>query len=174
MAEPYIGEIKVFASNFAPRGWAFCDGRLIPIVQNQALFAVLGTTYGGDGVATFALPDLRSRALIHLGQGPGLSSYVEGQMGGVESVALTQGQLPSHTHSMVGTTAAATAPNPGPTVAMAATPTGEPIYGSSTGPVNLSPRAVTAAGSDQPHENVQPSLAISYIIALTGVFPSRN
>jgi microcystin-dependent protein len=174
MAEPFIGEIKVFAGNFAPAGWAFCNGQLMAISQNDALFALLGTTYGGDGQSTFALPNLQGRALIHQGQGPGLSPYVEGQTGGAEAVALIQAQLPSHTHSIVGTTAGATAPNPGPTVAMAATPTGEPIYGSAMGPVNLSPQAVTGAGSDLPHENHQPFLAISYIIALFGVFPSRN
>jgi microcystin-dependent protein len=174
MAEPFIGEIKVFAGNFAPADWAFCDGRLISIAQNSALFSLLGTTYGGDGVQTFALPNLQGRALIHQGQGPGLSTYTGGQTGGAQAITLTQAQLPSHTHSMVGTTAGATAPDPGPSVAMAATPTGEPIYGSATGPVNLSPQAVTAAGADQPHENRQPFLAISYIIALFGVFPSRN
>ena len=174
MAEPFLGEIKVFAGNFAPVGWAFCQGQLLSIAQNTALFSLLGTTYGGDGSQTFALPDLRGRAVIHQGQGPGLSNYVEGEIAGAESVTLDQPQLPSHSHSMVGNTAGATAPDPGPTVAMGATATGEPIYGSVTEPVALSQQAVTLTGSGQPHENRQPFLAISYIIAHQGIFPSRN
>lgn len=174
MAEPFLGEIRVFAGNFAPNGWALCQGQLQAIVQNTALFSLLGTTYGGDGVQTFALPNLQGRALIHMGQGPGLSNYFEGDMGGAETVTLTPPQLPPHDHSMVGDTAGATAPDPGPGVTMAATPTGEPIYASGTVPAALSPQAVTVAGGGQRHENRQPFLAITYIIALAGIFPSRN
>lgn len=174
MAQPFIGEIKVFAGNFAPVGWAMCNGQLISIAENAALFNLLGTTYGGDGTQTFALPNLQGRALVHQGQGPGLSNYVQGQTGGAESVAVAPQQSPSHNHSLVGNTAGATASNPGPTVAMAAMPTGEPIYGSGASPVSLSPQAVTPAGGGQPHENRQPFLAISYLIALEGIFPSQN
>lgn len=174
MANPYVGEIKVFAGNFAPQGWAFCNGQLVAISQNTALFSLLGTTYGGDGQQTFGLPDLRGRALIHQGQGNGLSPYAMGQMGGVEAVTLITQQLPGHTHAMLGSSAAATSPYPNNGVGMGATATGEPIYAPGPGATPLSPQAVTSAGGGLPHDNRQPYLAISYIIALFGIFPTRN
>ena len=174
MANPYTGEIRVFGGNFAPVGWAFCDGSLIAISQNPELFDLIGTTYGGDGTQTFALPDLRGRALIHQGQGNGLSAYNPGETGGVPLVTLTAQQLPSHTHAFLGVGASATSPNPGPSVALAATPTGEPFYSTANAPATLSPQAITPAGGAQPHSNQQPYVVISYIIALFGIFPSQN
>lgn len=174
MANPYYGEIRIFGGNFAPQGWAFCDGSLIAISENVALFDLIGTTYGGDGIQTFALPDLRGRALIHQGQGAGLSPYNPGDKGGVTSVTLTAQQLPSHAHAFMGVAASATSPNPGPSVALATTPTGEPMYATANAPVALSPQAITPAGGAQPHANQQPYVAISYIISLFGVFPSQT
>jgi len=169
MAQPFIGEIRVFAGNFAPVGWAFCEGQLLAIAGNETLFTLIGTTYGGDGQTTFALPDLRGRVVIH--QGPG---YVIGEMDGVETVTLTTAQLPAHNHPVLGTATAATTPNPGPSVAMAATATGESIYdGNTMNQVSLAPSAIGLAGGGQPHDNRQPYLGISYIISLFGIFPSQ-
>jgi microcystin-dependent protein len=173
MAQPYIGEIRVFAGNFAPLGWALCNGQLMAIAENTALFQLLGTTYGGDGVQTFALPNLQGRVLIHQGQAIGLSNYLMGQVGGAESVALSAQQLPVHTHPLVGVAASATAPNPGPNVTLAMSPSGIPIYGTGANTA-LAPQAITAAGSGQAHENRQPYLAITNIIALNGIFPSQD
>jgi microcystin-dependent protein len=173
MAQPYVGEIRVFAGNFAPLGWALCNGQLVAIAENPTLFQLLGTTYGGDGVQTFALPNLQGRALIHQGQSGGLSNYAIGQVGGAESIALGAQQLPAHTHPLVGVAASATAPNPGPNVTLAMSPSGVPIYG--TGPnTSLAPQAITPAGTGQGHENRQPYLAITNIISLFGIFPSQN
>jgi microcystin-dependent protein len=173
MSSPFIGEIRMFAGNFAPRGWAFCDGHLVPISENTALFALLGTTYGGDGQTTFALPDLRSRVPIHQGQAPGLSSYVLGESVGQEQVALTPGQLPAHFHEFVSTAA--------PT---RDTPAGNVLGGSASGPsmfasgttnnVTLNSNASLPAGGNQPHTNIMPYLCTSFIISLFGIFPSRN
>ena len=174
MAEPFLGQILLFGGQFEIRGWAFCDGRLLSIAENSALFALLGTTYGGDGVSTFALPDLRGRAPLHYGptQGPGLSPYVEGQVGGSETVTLTQQELPAHNHAVsVG------ASNGAPS---SSRPIGS-IYASGTmydaaANAGGSLGAVTVAneGSNGAHNNMEPYLAINYIIALEGIFPSRN
>jgi microcystin-dependent protein len=175
MAEPFVGEIRVFAGNFAPAGWAFCDGLLLAIAQFEALFNLIGTTYGGDGQTTFALPDLRGCVVIHQGTESGGNSYVIGEKGGVETVTLTTPELPAHNHGVLGTATAATTPNPGPSVAMAATPTGESIYdGNTLNQVSLATSAITTAGGDQPHDNLQPFVAISYIISLFGIFPSQT
>jgi len=176
MSEPFIGEIKMFAGNFAPRGYAFCNGQLLSIAQNTALFSLLGTTYGGNGQTTFALPDLRGRVPLHAGQGPGLSSYALGQQSGVESVSLLQTQIPAHTHSVNASSA-------GPSPALAS-PTGNVLAAAARGaPPIFSPAApnttmradmIAPTGGSQPHTNIQPILAINFIIALQGIFPSRN
>jgi len=187
MDNPFIGGIVLFAGNFAPRGWAFCDGQLLPINSNQALFSILGTTYGGDGRTTFALPDLRGRAAIHAGTGPGLSTRRLGQRSGTETVVLTETQIPSHTHTAttsggdvsitVGGGKGSTADPNGNYLA----DTGTAIYKSaagtgSLGGVGKTTVAVTNTntGGSQPHNNMQPYLAIHYIIALQGIYPSRS
>jgi len=182
MSEAYLGQITMFAGNFAPKGTAFCNGQILSINQNQALFALLGTQYGGNGTTTFALPDLRSRLTVHQGQGPGLSPYVIGQLGGTETVTLTQSTIPAHTHLFNATTANASA-----TAISAATlpakPTGSSgaFYAVSQGAPNpaLVPQTLAAfscglTGGSQPHSNLMPSLCITFVISLVGVFPSRN
>ncbi|HTV44170.1 MAG TPA: tail fiber protein [Stellaceae bacterium] len=172
MSDPFIGTIRLVAFNFAPVGWALCDGTALLIPSNQVLFALLGTTFGGDGQQTFNLPDLRSRAAIGQGSGPGLSSYVPGQTGGQETVTLTAQQAPAHSHALMAA-ANVTTPNPGPTVALGTPATEVRIYGSGT-PTALSAGSIGAFGGGGAHENRQPYLALNYIIALTGVFPSQN
>ncbi len=167
MAEPFLGSILLFAGNFAPKGWAMCDGQILPISQNTALFSILGTTYGGNGTSNFALPDLRSRVPIGFGQGPGLSPYVEGQTGGVESVILTSGQLPGHQHVQPASNA-----DEGTNRPNGAVPARGGVYAASSDGSALAPTSIV--GSNQAHENVQPYLAMNYIIALQGIFPSRN
>lgn len=171
MAEPFIGEIRMFGGNFAPRGYAFCNGQLLAISQYDALFALIGTTYGGDGTSTFALPDLRGRVPIHQGSGPGLTPRTIGQSFGAESVSLTAGQMAVHNHLQQASTNAVSAGS-GPTAAPG-TATLTAFYGSGS-PVNMAATAVDTAGSGQPHNNVAPFQAISFIIALEGVFPARN
>ncbi len=173
MSQPFIAEVKIFAGNFAPRGWAFCDGQLLAISSNTALFSILGTTYGGDGRTTFALPDLRSRVPIHVGQGPGLSSYRLGEKGGAETVKLTTQQLPAHNHTVrcsrpKGTSIA-------PLGFVPATTPGDQDYGAPSDPAHLmASDMITPTGTDEAHPNRQPYNCVSYIIALVGVFPSRN
>jgi len=174
MSEPFLGEIRMFGGNFAPRGWAFCDGQLLAIAQNTALFSLLGTTYGGDGRTTFGLPDLRGRAPIHEGSGPGLSNYPLGSKGGSETTTLTVQNLPSHNH-----------------VARAAGPAGNSndaignvwaddagvssaTYSSAAATGSMRGDAIGNTGGNQSFSNVQPYLAVSFIIALQGVYPSRN
>lgn len=173
MAEPYIGQVSLFAGTFAPRNYAFCNGALLPIQQYTALFSLLGTTYGGDGRTTFALPDLRGRVPIGAGQGPGLSTRSLGQSGGVETVTLLQGQMPPHTHQLLATTSAGSLP--GPTNAMLATPAqvggSNALYVAGGAPVAML-QTIGIAGGSQPHNNLMPYLVINYIIALVGVFPS--
>lgn len=174
MSESYVGEIRPFAGNFAPLGWALCNGALMPIADNTALFSLIGTTYGGDGINTFALPDLQGRALIHQGTGTGLSTYVMGERVGVENVTLTTAQMPGHTHTFGASNAAGTTATPGPTAVLAGTTAGYPIYDGTATPVALSAQAVTSAGGSLPHDNRQPYLAITYIISLFGIFPSQS
>lgn len=169
MSEPFIGEVKIFSGDFAPRFWAFCDGQLLPIQQNQALFSLLGTTYGGNGTTNFALPNLRERAPMHFGTGPGLSARQLGESGGEAAVTLQASQIPSHNHTLRGAAAASTG-TPSNSVVPGA---GPKVYRSAT---NLTPMSasLTATGGGQAHENRQPYLGLTFIIALQGIFPSRN
>jgi microcystin-dependent protein len=180
MSEPFLGEIKMFGGNFAPRGWAFCDGQLLSIATNTALFSILGTTYGGDGRTTFALPDLRGRVAIHPGHGPGLSSYSLGMKSGVEQVTLTAQQMPSHNHTASGTIQAKNGQpdesNPGGQVPATLTNGAEgyaetPNTQMKAGGVDVT---VNNSGGNLPHTNVQPFQCVSFIIALVGIFPSRS
>ena len=172
MATPFLAQITLFGSNFAPRGWAFCQGQILSIAQNTALFSLLGTTYGGNGQTTFALPDFRGRVPIQQGQGPGLSPYSLGQQGGTETVTLLTTQMPAHTHVMVTNASTNEATDTEPTGQFLATGN----YYTNTSNVQMNANAVQAgiAGGSQPHTNIQPYLAINFIIALEGIFPSRN
>ncbi|MEA2212862.1 MAG: hypothetical protein QOF83_2810 [Solirubrobacteraceae bacterium] len=166
--DQFIGAIFMFGGNFAPRGYAFCDGQQLAISQNTALFSLLGTTYGGNGTTTFALPDLRGRAPIHVGQNPGGSFHTLGESGGTDSVVLTTGQLPAHGHQVnVGTSQTTSSPS-GSIPAQG----GSYTTGFATG--QMAANAIALAGSNQAHPNLQPFLAVSFIIALQGIFPSRN
>lgn len=172
MSNPFVGEIRLFAGNFAPAGWAFCDGSLLSIAQNEVLFTLIGTTYGGDGAQTFALPDLRGRVPLHAGQGPGLSPVVMGQSGGSEAVTLGPAQLPAHSHPLYGSTtaASATAGTSGLPGATASTP----LYGNTPGGPALAPQALASSGGGQAHNNMAPFQAVSYIVSLFGIYPSPN
>lgn len=181
MSNAFLGQISMFGGNFAPRNWAFCNGQLMSIAQNDALFSLIGTTYGGDGVTTFALPDLKSRLPVHFGQGPGLSSYQLGQASGTPNVTLNIGQMPPHNHMLEATTAPATSLKIGQNL-LTGTITGDsnalfywaPQSGQQPAPTPMSPGACSTAGGSMPHENLMPSLCITFIIALQGIFPSRN
>jgi microcystin-dependent protein len=172
MAQPYIGEIRLFAGNFAPSGWAFCHGQLMPISENDQLFVVIGTTYGGDGEETFALPDLRGRVPIHQGLGPGLSSTrILGETGGTESTTLTVNQIPSHTHAMLASSDTGTLPDPGNHVVARSHTANVDMYLEDLPNVNMSSNSISPVGGSQPHENMQPFLAVSFILALFGLYP---
>lgn len=171
-AEPYLGEIMMFAGTFPPQGWADCNGQLLPIAQNTALFSLLGTTYGGNGQTTFALPDLRGRAPIHVGQGPGLASYDLGERAGSETVTLLINEMPAHTHALRVDTSNGTTANP-QNAFLARDPAGTPAYGAGSAG-NLATAAVATVGASQPHENRPPYLTIRFCIALQGIFPPRN
>ena len=179
-SEPFLAEIIMFGGNFAPRGWAYCDGQILSIATNSALFSILGTTYGGDGRTTFGLPDLRGRTAIGPRRGPGLSDYRLGQRGGVESVVLSSGQMPSHTHIATATAhAISTRGNDSdPTGNIMAEKSRTNIYSNAAPDVTMNAASVTVsnanAGSGQGHENRMPYLAINHIIAIVGTFPSRN
>jgi microcystin-dependent protein len=178
MSSPYVGEIRMFAGNFAPAGWMFCDGRLIPISDNETLFNLIGTTYGGDGQETFALPDLRGQVPVHSGTGGG-QTLTLGETGGVESVLLTVNQIPNHTHPLSASAnpADANIATAGSLLASLG-PAGTqspPIYRAYDGTAQVTMNAaITPAGGSQPHDNFQPTLAVSYIISLFGIFPSQN
>lgn len=183
--DEYIGIIKIFGGNFAPRGWMMCNGQLLSIAQNSALFAILGTTYGGDGVTTFALPNLQSRAPIGMGQGPGLSRYVEGQIGGVETATLTIGNMPAHTHvaqlKVSSANASQTTATANSTIATPGTLSGRTFtategFNTSAPDITMNSGSVTniPAGSNQPFGIMQPYIAMNYIICVQGLFPSRN
>ncbi len=176
MAQPYVGEIRVFGGDFAPAGWALCNGQSIQISQNNVLFSLMGTTYGGDGQNTFNLPNLQGRSLIHQGTAASNTTYVEGQTGGVSTVTLSQPQTPLHTHVLSGSNIAGTVAVPGTTVTMASTPTGESIYDTvGANQVNLADAAIgMSTGQSLPHDNSQPYLGVTYIISLFGTYPSRN
>ena len=168
MSQPFLGEIRLFPYNFAPRGWAFCNGQILPIAQNTALFSLLGTTYGGNGQTTFALPDLRGRVPTSSGQGPGLSNYTLGQLAGEETVTLLQTQIPAHSHFPP---CSSDDPNAGSPKNNFPATVGTSIY-STTSNANMG--ATSSVGGSQPHNNLPPYLVLNYCIALQGIFPSRN
>jgi microcystin-dependent protein len=170
MAQPYVGEIRLFAGNFAPAGWAFCDGAVMPISENDVLFTLIGTTYGGDGQETFALPDLRGRVPIHNGTANG-TTYTIGENGGTESVTLTTSQIPAHTHQLLGSLDPAAARAIGSGVFGRG---GSVLYSSDYAAVPISSQSISAVGGSQPHDNMQPYVCINYIISLFGVFPSQT
>jgi microcystin-dependent protein len=172
MSQPFIGEIRIFGFNFAPRGWAFCNGQLLAIAQNTALFSLLGTTYGGNGQTTFALPNLQSRVPVHFGQGPGLSSYALGQEAGSESVTLIQNEIPAHVHT-VSPSCSTDDPNAGSPKNNFPAAAGTPIYSNTSNAV-MGVSNTSIVGGSQPHNNIQPYLALNFCIALQGIFPSRN
>jgi microcystin-dependent protein len=172
MSEPFIAEVRIFAGNFAPRGWAFCSGQLLPISQNTALFSLIGTTYGGDGRTTTALPNLQDQVPMHPGRGPGLTSRRLGERGGTDTVTLISNQIPSHTHSMKGVSDAPNQSSPAGARLAAA-----PMYeaGDTTGTLaDLASSAMGNSGSGGSHNNIQPYLGLFFIIALVGLYPSRN
>ena len=178
MSSPFLGEIRAFGFNFAPQGWSMCNGQLLPINQNQALFALLGTFYGGNGTTNFALPDLRGRASLSQGQGPGLSNYGIGQAIGTETVTLLVGQMPAHNHMWaVNAAAGDTIPPTGNFLAGAVESAGvaQKSYGAAGGAtVPLATTTLSTIGADAAHQNMQPFLVVNYCIALSGIFPSRN
>jgi microcystin-dependent protein len=174
MSEPFIAEIRIFAGNFAPRSWAFCNGQLLPVSQNTALFSLIGTTYGGDGRTTTALPNLEGRAPMHPGRGPGLTSRRLGQRGGVETVTLTEAQMPNHTHTLRAvTTDPADITTPTSSSSYAFSDSGN-AYSLNTPNAIMAEQMLPAAGGSQAHNNMQPYLTMNFIIALQGLYPSRS
>jgi microcystin-dependent protein len=172
MADPFVAEIRIFPFNFAPKGWAWCDGQLLPLSQNTALFSLLGTTYGGNGKSNFALPDLQGRAPMHPGQGPGLSLHDLGETGGSQTVTLLESEIPSHSHAL--TASRADGIEGGPTGQLLATGIGVAAYAAPGATTQLDPSALATSGGDQPHNNMQPYLTFYFCIALQGVFPPRS
>lgn len=166
MSEPYIGEIRMFGGNFAPLGWALCNGQIMSIAENETLFMLLGTTYGGDGQTTFGLPDLRGRIPMHIS-----STHPIGEKAGSETVTLLSNQMPVHTHMVSADAGAATQPGPGNGVWA---PAALSIYAAASANATMSPQAISASGGSQPHDNMMPSLAINFIIALEGLYPPQN
>jgi microcystin-dependent protein len=172
MSDPFVAEVRVLPYNFAPRGWASCDGQLMPIAQNTALFSLLGTTYGGDGKTTFALPDLRGDFAMGMGTGPGLSPRDLGQAVGQAAVALLPGEMPAHSHALrAGSSPTATSPAGN---VMAPTASGANVYRAPGTAALMAGAAISPAGGSQPHENRQPYLALTFCIALQGIFPARS
>jgi microcystin-dependent protein len=173
MANPFIGEIRCFGFNFAPVGWAFCNGQLTPISQNSALFNLIGTTYGGDGQSTFALPDLQSRVPVHQGSFAG-TNFILGQSGGVETVTLTTQTMPAHGHAITATSNAATLKRPVTNTFYAASSSGNNFYEAGTSLTALASNTVSSVGAGQPHSNIQPYLTLNWCISLFGIFPSQS
>jgi microcystin-dependent protein len=172
--DPFLAEIRIFPFNFAPKGWAFCDGQILPLSQNTALFSLLGTTYGGDGKSNFALPNMQGNAPMHPGQGPGLSLHDLGETSGSDTVTLLESEIPSHSHSLMAQNNQGTSQTPGPTVALARS-RGVAIYSqTTTGLSVMSDSTVAPAGGDQPHNNLMPYLTLNFCIALQGVYPPRT
>ena len=165
MAQPYVGEIRMFAGSFAPAGWMFCEGQLLPISENETLFQLIGTTYGGDGQSTFGLPDLRGRIPLHQGNG-----FIMAETGGAEEITLTVQQIAAHNHSFMANTAAGSNPNPGGNLVAAAA--NIDLYREAPPGSAMSPSAISPTGGSQPHTNFQPYLCIDFIISLFGIFPS--
>lgn len=175
MSDPFVSEIRIVAGNFAPTGWATCDGQLLPLSQNTALFSLLGTTYGGNGKSNFALPNLQGSAPMHPGQGPGLSLYDLGQTGGSETVTLLTTEIPSHPHSALGSAVAGNQTTPQGNAVAQAVGRGTNLFVNGSAPnVQMNPQSVALAGSSFPHNNMQPYLTLLFIIALQGVFPPRG
>ena len=172
MSNPFIGEIRMFGGNFAPQGWAFCDGTLMQISQNDTLFNLIGTTYGGDGQNTFALPDLRGRVPIHQGTAAGLSTYVIGENGGVETETLSTTQIPAHRHGLLANPAPGALS--GPSGSYFGASSSLALYSGNSPNASLNAAALSNGGGSQPHDNLQPFLCVSFIISLFGVFPTRN
>jgi microcystin-dependent protein len=171
MAQPYVGEIRMFAGNFPPVGWMFCDGTPLPISENETLFQLIGTTYGGDGQSTFNLPNLQSRVPLHFGNGPGNVAYPMAEMAGVEEVTLTTQQIPVHTHTLLGSSTAANQGTPSPGVILGTS--AQVTYMIEADPeVAMNANSISPVGGSQPHENCQPFLCINYIISLFGIFPT--
>lgn len=175
MSQPFVGEIRMFGGTFAPAGWAFCDGSLQPISENDTLFNLIGTTYGGDGQETFALPDLRGRLPMHQGQGAGLSNRLIGESSGAENTTLAVQHIPAHNHSLMGSTdqGTASAPQGAAPASLPAAGTAS-AYGTKNPQGTLDPSSLTSAGGSQPHENMQPFTVVSFIISLFGIFPSQS
>ena len=174
MADPFVAEIRIFPFNFAPKGWAWCNGQLLPLSQNTALFSLLGTTYGGDGKSTFALPDLEGRAPMHPGQGPGLSLHDLGETGGSETVTLLESEIPAHSHAARAVTPPTANQDDASPDVLLATVVGANIYAAANNLQPLSDQILAPAGGDQPHNNLQPYLTFYFNIALQGVFPPRG
>jgi microcystin-dependent protein len=174
VADPFVAEIRIFPFNFAPTGWAFCDGQVMPISQNTALFSLLGTTYGGNGKSTFALPDLQGRAGIQAGQGQGLSDYSLGEQGGTESVVLQESQIPAHAHTVRSSTSPGDLTSPGPDRALGQSMGGFAYQTAASPTTAMAPEAITDAGASMPHNNMMPYLTLNFCIALQGVFPPRG
>jgi microcystin-dependent protein len=172
--DPFVAEIRIFPFNFAPKGWAFCDGQILPISQNTALFSLLGTTYGGDGKSTFALPDMQGNAPMHPGQGPGLSLHDLGETGGSETVSLLESEIPAHSHSLTADATAALVKLPSPTVTLARSKNANVYQDTQGNLVALNDNTIAPAGGDQPHNNMQPYLTLNFCIALQGVYPPRT
>jgi microcystin-dependent protein len=174
VGDQFVAEIRMFAGNFAPVGWAFCDGQILPIQQNTALFSLLGTTYGGNGTTNFALPNFQGTVPIHQGQGPGLTQRVEGEVGGAAAVTLAATQVAPHTHAAMASTGPANTGDPAGAL-LGATTASNPIYAGAPGTtLTMGALAVGQAGPSQPHNNLQPYLVVSFIIALQGIFPARS
>jgi len=172
--DPFVAEIRIFPFNFAPKGWAFCNGQILPLSQNTALFSLLGTTYGGDGKSNFALPDMQGNAPMHPGQGPGLSLHDLGETGGSSTVTLLESEIPAHTHALRDhdlDLGELNAPAANRTLAKSANAN---AYTAAANPAPMAPAALTVAGGSQPHNNMQPYLTVNFCIALQGVFPPRS
>jgi microcystin-dependent protein len=174
MSDPYVGEIRMFGGPFAPLGWKFCDGSLLSIADNSTLFNLIGTTYGGDGVNTFGLPNLSSRIPIHAGQSQGTQLYNLGQSGGVETVTLNTNQIPAHSHQLFASAGFANASVPGNFVVLGTTNDPAQLYYSTSGGVTMATQSVSATGSSLPHDNLMPYLCVNFIISLYGIYPSPN
>jgi microcystin-dependent protein len=167
MAQPYVGELRMFGGNFAPAGWMFCEGQLLPISENETLFQLIGTTYGGDGESTFALPDLRGRIPLHMGSG-----FLLAETGGAEEITLTVNQIPAHSHPLLGANTVANDPNPQSNLLSESSIVS--LYQSVAPGASMAANAITATGGSQPHTNFQPYLCINFIISLFGIFPSQT
>jgi microcystin-dependent protein len=173
--DPFVAEIRIFPFNFAPKGWAFCDGQILPLSQNTALFSLLGTTYGGDGKSNFALPNMQGNAPMHPGQGPGLSLHDLGETGGSDTVTLLESEIPVHSHTLMASTSTASKPSPAGNSLARAAGGGTPYVAPAGAPlVTFADVAIAPAGGDQPHNNMQPYLTLNFCIALQGVYPPRT